>query len=137
MIKAKDPRFHRISVSYEEFVVLEGIPILEGTPFTQPLFVATPSIEASSSQPTLQEEEEEEEEEEENPEGIVTLLEFSEEFEVFNQPPSSEDISANIDSQQQVDITTFDEMGIQRKNQQSLMDLIESQLERDASGKSA
>ena len=111
MIKAKDPRFHRISVAYEEFVVLEGIPILEGTPFTQPLFVATPSIGASSSQPTLQEEEEEEEEED-NPEGIVTLSESSEEFEVFNQPPSSEDISANIDSQQQVDITTFDEMGI-------------------------
>ena len=67
----------------------------------------------------------------------MTLSESSEEFEVFNQPPSSEDISANIDSQQQVDITTFDEMGIQRKNQQSLMDLIESQPGRDAPGKSA
>ena len=67
----------------------------------------------------------------------MTLSESSNEFEVFNQPPSSEDISADIDSQQQVDITTFDEMGIQRKNQRSLMDLIESQPERDASGKSA
>ena len=67
----------------------------------------------------------------------MTLSESSEEFEVFNQPPSSEDISANIDSQLQVDITTFDEMGIQRKNQQSLMDLIESQPGRDAPGKSA
>ena len=42
----------------------------------------------------------------------MTLSESSNEFEVFNQPPSSEDISADIGSQQQVDITTFDEMGI-------------------------
>ena len=67
----------------------------------------------------------------------MTLSESLEEFKVFNQPPSSEDISADIDSQQQVDITTFDEMGIQRKNQRSLMDLIESQPERDALGKFA
>ena len=136
VIKAKDPRFYRISVAYEEFVVPKGIPIPEGTPFTQPFFVATPSIGASSSQFALQEEKEEEEEEE-NPEGIVTLLESSEEFEVFNQPPSSEDISTDINSQQQVDITIFDKIGIQRKNQRSLMDLIESQPGRDASRKSA
>ena len=110
MIKAKDYRLHRISVAYEGFIVPKVILIPEGTPLTQPLFVATPSIGASSSQLVLQEEEEEEEEE--NPKGIVSLLESSEEFKVFNQPPSSEDISANIDSQQQVDITTFDEMGI-------------------------
>ena len=101
VIKANDPRLHRISVAYEGFFVLEGIPIPEGIPFTQPLFVATPSIGGASSQPILQEEE-----------GIVTLSESSNEFKVFNQPPSSEDISADIDSQQQVDITTFDEMGI-------------------------
>ena len=67
----------------------------------------------------------------------MTLSESLEEFEVFNQSPSSEDISANLNSQQQGDITTFDEMSIQRKNQKSLMDLIESQLRRDASRKSA
>ena len=38
----------------------------------------------------------------------MTLSESSNEFEMFNQPPSSEDISADIDFQQQVDITTFD-----------------------------
>ena len=107
MIKANDPRFHRISVAYEGFVVPEGIRIPEGTPLTQPLFVATPSIRASSSQPVLQEEEEEEEKEK-NLKEIVTLLESSDEFEVFNQPPSPEDISADIDSQQQVDIITSD-----------------------------
>ena len=100
----------------------------------------TPSIGASSSQPILQEEEEEEEKEEEeeegNPEEIVTLLESLNEFEVFNQSPSSEDLSADIDSQQQVDIIISNEMGIQRKSQRSLMDLIESQLGRDVPGKS-
>ena len=49
VIKAKDPRLHRISVAYEGFVVLEGIPIPEGTPFTQPLFVGIPSVGASPS----------------------------------------------------------------------------------------
>ena len=100
--------------------------------------MATPSIGVSLSQPVLQEdeEEEEEEEEEENPEEIVTLSESSDEFEVFDQPPSPEDISVDIDSQQQVNIITSDEMGIQRKSQRNLMDLIESQPKRDASGKS-
>ena len=84
VIKAKDPRLHCISVAYEGFVVLEGIPIPEGTPLTQPLFVATPSVGASSSQPILQEEEEEEEEEEEGSEGIVDLIDSLDEFKVFN-----------------------------------------------------
>ena len=140
MIKAKDPWFHCISVAYEGFVILEGIPILEGTPLTQPFFVATPSIGASSSQPVLQEneegEEKEEEEEEENPEGIVTLSDSSDEFEVFNQPSSPENTSANIDFQQQADIITSNEMGIQRKSQRSLMELIESQPGKGAPGKS-
>ena len=34
VIRAKDPRLHRISVAYEEFMVLESILIPEGTPFT-------------------------------------------------------------------------------------------------------
>ena len=65
MKKAKDPRLHRVSVAYEGFMVPEGIPIPEGTPLTQPLFVATPSVGAFSSQPVLQEEEEGKKEEEE------------------------------------------------------------------------
>ena len=98
VIKANDPRLHRISVAYEGFVVPEGISIPEGTPLTQPLFVGIPSVEASSSQPVRKEEEEEgEKEEEENPEGIVTLSDSSDEFEVFNQPPSPESTSADID----------------------------------------
>ena len=38
VIKTRDPRLYRISVAYEGFVVPKGIPIPEGTPFTQPFF---------------------------------------------------------------------------------------------------
>ena len=105
VIKAHDPRLHRISVAYQGFIVLEGVPILEGTPRTQPLFMATSLIGASSSQPVLEEveerKEEEEEEEEESLEEVVDLLDSSDEFEVFNQTPPPENI--------------LDEMGVQRK----------------------
>ena len=67
----------------------------------------------------------------------MTLSESSEEFEVFNQPPFSEDILADLDPQLQGDINTSDKMAIQRKNQRSLMDMIESQPGRDAPRKSA
>ena len=93
VIKARDPQLHRISVAYTGFVFLEGIPILEGTPRIQPLFMATPSIGASSSQLILEEEEEEKEEEEKNSEGVVDLSDSSDEFEVFNQPSSPKSIS--------------------------------------------
>ena len=116
-----------ISVAYEGFVVPEGIPILEGIPFTQPLFIGIPSVGASSSRPILKEEEEEKErEEEENPEGIIDLSDSSDEFEVFNRPISLKSTSADLDNQQQVYVIPLDEMGIQRKSQRSLLDLIES-----------
>ena len=85
--------------------------------------MATPSIGASSSQLILEEgEERKEEEEEKGSEGIVDLTNSLDEFEVFNQSPSPESIS--------------EEMGIQRKPQKSLMELIEDQPGRGASRKS-
>ena len=86
--------------------------------------MATPLRGASSSQLILEdgeerkEEEEEEEEEEKGSEGIVDLIGSSDKFEVFNQPPSPESIS--------------EKMGIQRKPQKSLMELIEDQPRRGA-----
>ena len=121
MIKAKDPRLHRISVAYEGFVVPEGIPLLENTPFTQSLLVATFSARISSPSPILQEEEEGKEEEEEQ--GFVDLTESEDEFEVFNQPSSPKSLP--------------EEMGIQRKPQKNLMELIENQLGKGGPGKSA
>ena len=86
VIKANDPRLHHISVAFEGFVVPKGVPIPEGTPFTQSLFVGIPSIGASPSQPIVKEEEEEKEEEEKEkePEEIMDLLDSQDEFEVFN-----------------------------------------------------
>ena len=121
VIKARDPRLHCISIAYEGFVVPEGIPILEGTPFTQSLPVATLSVGISSSLPIPQEEEEGEEGREE--EGFVDLTDSLDEFEVFNQPSSPKSLP--------------EEMGIQRKPQKSLMELIEDQPGREALGKSA
>ena len=139
VIKANDPLLHHISVAFEGFVVPKGVPIPEGTPFTQPLFVGIPSIGASLSQPIVKEEEEEKEEEEKEkePEEIVDLLDSQDEFEVFNRPLSPENISADLDHQQEVGIIPLDEMGIQRKSNRSLLDLIESQPGEDALGKSA
>ena len=127
MIKAKDPQLHRISVAHEGFIVPEGIPIPKGTPFTQPFFVGIPSVGASSSQPVLLEEEEDKEnEEEEQLERALALSDSLDRFEVFNQPLFPENTSADLDHQQQVDAITLDEIGIQRKSQRNLLDLIES-----------
>ena len=50
------------------------------------------------------------------------MSDSSDEFEVFNHILPPEDV--------------FDEIGVQRKPQRSLMELIENQLGKDASGKS-
>ena len=51
MIRAKDPRLHRISVAYEEFVVPQGIPLPKYSPLTEPLPVA--SLAAVATSPPL------------------------------------------------------------------------------------
>ena len=120
VIKAKDPRLHRISVAYERFVVPESIPLPKSTPSTQSLPVATLSARVSSPSPILQEEEEGEEGQEEQ--GFVDLTESVDEFEVFNQPSSPK--------------SPPEEMGIQRKPQRSLLELIENQPGKGGPGKS-
>ena len=89
-------------------MVVEGIPLPKSTPFTQSLPVATLSIGVSSPSPILQEEEEGEEKQKEQ--GFVDLTESVDEFKVFNQPPSPKSLPK--------------EMGIQRKPQKSLLELI-------------
>ena len=99
VMKANDPCLHHISVANEGFVVLEGVPIPEGTPFTHALFMGILSIGASPSQPIVKEEEEEKEEEEKEKklEEIVDLSDSQDEFEVFNRPLSPESTSADLD----------------------------------------
>ena len=121
VIRAKDPRLHRISITYERFLVPEGIPLPTSTPFTQPLPVATLSAGVPSPLPILQEWEEEEEKQEEK--GFVDLTKSADKFEVFNQPSSPKNLP--------------NEMGIQRKPQKSLLELKENQPGRGEPGKSA
>ena len=123
VIRAHDPRLHRISVAFKGFVVPEGIPLPQDTSCTEPLFVADVSAGASSSQLTLREEEvEEREEEEEGEEEVVELSDSSDDFGIFDQSIHSEEDP--------------DEMGIQRKPQRSLMELMEGQLGKSAPAKS-
>ena len=116
VIRAKDPRLHRISVAYKGFVVLEGVPLPRNTPLTQPLSIATLSAGVPSPSPIFQVEEEEEE-------GFVDLTKSTDEFEVFNQPSSPKNVP--------------EEMGIQKKPQRSLQELLESQPGRGEVGKSS
>ena len=119
MIRAKDSRLHRISVAYEGFVVPEGIPLPRYSLLTQSLPVATLSAGAPSPSPILQVEEEEETEQEE--EGFVDLTESTDDYEVFNQPSPPKNVPK--------------EMGIQRKPQKCLQELLESQPGRGEAGK--
>ena len=102
-------------------MVPEGIPLPKHTPSTKSLPVATLSAGVSSSSPILQEEEEGKKEQEEQ--GFVDLIESVEEFKVFNQLSSPKSLS--------------EEMGIQRKPQKSLLELIENQPRKGGPGKSA
>ena len=60
VIRARDPRLHRISVAYEGFVVPQGIPLPRYPPLTEPLPVATLTAGAATSPPVFQVEEEKE-----------------------------------------------------------------------------
>ena len=123
VIRARDPQLHRISVAFKGFIVLEGIPLPQDTSRTEHLFVADVSTGASSSQPTLREEEvEEKEKEEEEEEEVVELSDSSDNFGIFDQFIRFEEDS--------------DEMGIQRKPQRNLMELMEGQPRKNALAKS-
>ena len=119
MIKAKDPRFHRISVAYEGFIVPQGVPLPRYSQLTEPLPVASLVETAPSSPPVFQVKEEEETEREE--EGFVDLTSATDDYEVFNQSTPSPN--------------TLEDMGIQRKPQRNLQELLESQPGRGEAGR--
>ena len=124
VIRARDPRLHRISVAYEGFVVPQGIPLPRYSPLTEPLPVATLAARATSSPPpppVFQVEEEERSEQEE--EGFVDLIVSTDNYEIFNQPSSPQDVPEDI--------------SIQRKLQRSLQELLESQLGKGEARKSS
>ena len=102
VIRARDPRLHRISVAYEGFIVPEGIPLPQYTPRTEPLFVASVSTRTSSSLPSLRKKEiKGRKEKGKGKEKVVAVSESSDDFRIFDQPTSPEEDP--------------DEIGIQRK----------------------
>ena len=120
VIKAKDPRLRRISVAYEGFIVPQGVPLPRYSQLTEPLPVASLAEAAPSSPLVFQVEEEEEVERKE--EGFVDLISATDDYEVFNQSTPSPN--------------TPEDMGIQRKPQRSLQELLESQPGRGDTGRS-
>ena len=83
VIRAKDPRLSRISVTYEGFIVPQGVPLPRYSPLTEPMPVASLAVAATSSPPVFQVEEEEKVEQEE--EGFVDLTSAVDDYEIFNQ----------------------------------------------------
>ena len=84
VIKAKNPRLHRISVAAPSFLITGPIP--EGTLTTDPIPKGIPKValppqhtigEATSSHPAITKKEEEKEEE------VVEVFDFEDEFESF------------------------------------------------------
>ena len=130
VIKAKDPQVHWINVTTPGFLLLGPIP--KGTLTTEPIFEGIPKVDSplqqiigvsTSSRPTNTEEED-----------VVEVPDSKDEFKVFNQAVSLETSTPDLG---QSFLLTLDEMRIQRKPRSSLLDLIESQLGKDAPGKVA
>ena len=106
VIRAKDPRLHRISVAYEGFVIPQGVPFPRYSPHTEPLPIASLTAAATSSPPPPIFQVEEEEEVKREEEGFVNLTSLTDDYEVFNQSSPSPNVP--------------EDMGIQRKPQRSL-----------------
>ena len=119
VIKAKDPQLRRISVAYEGFVVPQGIPLPEYSQHAEELPVASLAEVAPSSPHTSQVKEEEEAEREEGSSGDLALA--TDDYEIFDLLTPSPN--------------TPEDMGIQRKPQRSLQELLESQPGRGEAGR--
>ena len=129
VIRAKDPRLHRITVAEHGFLLPEGSLVLEGVPLAGPF---------SSHQAT-----EVERGRVESEEVVADLGPSKDEFGVFNQVSLSKDPTGdlgdpNLTEADLLPVKTSSqvEMGFKRKPPTSLLDLIEGQPGKDAPGKS-
>ena len=130
VIKAHDPHLQRICVAVEGFLLPEDASILEGIPL----------VGSSSFRPVVEEEDKRAKKEEE----VVELGLSEDEFEVFNRAQSSKGPFGDLGDQNCTEVDfSFSEspleedMGIQRKQKSSLLDLIESQPGRETQGRAA
>ena len=127
MIRAKDPRLHRITVAEHSFLLPEGSSVQEGATLAG----------SSSSQQAV-----EVEEVREKGEGqVIELGQLEDEFSVFDQVDLPEDPSSDLGNLSLTEanlqgISSQVEMGFKRKPPTSLLDLIEGQPGKDMLGKS-
>ena len=128
VIRAKDPRLHKITITEHELLLPEGSPVPEGVPSVGP---------SSSHQATEVEGERVESEEE-----VTDLGPSKDEFSVFDQVNLSEDPSGDLGDPSlteanllAVGTSSQPEMGFKRKPPTNLLDLIEGQPGKDAPGK--
>ena len=119
VIRAKDPRLHRITVAEHGFLLPEGSPVPEGVPLAGP---------SSSNQAA---------------EAKGDVGPSKDEFGVFNQVSLSKDPTGDLGNPNlteadllPVKTSSQVEMGFKRKPPTSLLDLIEGQPGKDAPGKS-
>lgn len=124
VIKANDPRLHWISVVVPGFLLPSPKP--EGVQAVTPIFKGIPKVEVSSSYSVIEEGKEEKEEEREK---IVKVSNSKDDFDVFDQALSSNALAFDLGHSFTL---VPDKMRIQQKPRSSLLDLIKSQLGRDA-----
>ena len=127
VIKAKDPRLHRITVAEQGFLLPEGSFAQGGATLAS----------SSSSQQAV----EAEEVGAEGKEQVVELGQSEDEFGAFDQVDLSEDPFGDLDNPSLTKAnlqktSSQAEMGFKRKPSTSLLDLIEGQSGKDALGKS-
>ena len=127
MIKAKDPRLHRITVTEHGFLLPEGSSAQRGAT----LAGSSSSHQAVEAKGVKAKSEEQ----------VVELGQSEDEFGAFDQVDLSKDPSGDLcdPSLTEADLqetSSQAEMGFKRKPPTSLLDLIEGQLRKDVSGKS-
>ena len=118
MIRAKDPRLHRITVAEHGFLLLEGSPVPEGVPLAGP----SSSHQAAKAEGRRVE----------NEEKVADLGPSEDEFVVFDQVNLSEDPSGDLGNPSLIEAnpplvgtSSQAEMGFKRKPPTNLFDLIE------------
>ena len=128
MIRAKDPRLHRITVAEHGFLLPKGSPVQKGT---------TLAGSSSSHQATEAEGGRAESEEQ-----VANLGQSKDEFGVFNQVNLSEDPSGDLGDPRLTEADLLStgtpsqaKIGFKKKPPTSLLDLIKGQPGKDMSGK--
>ena len=127
MIRVKDPQLHRITIAEHEFLLPEGSSTQRGAT----LVGSSSSHQAAKAEGVRAESEEQ----------VTELGQFEDEFGVFDQVDLFEDPSGDLGDPSLIEMDLLEassqaKMGFKRKPPTSLLDLIEGQSGKDASGKS-